>query len=61
MLENVIAHEENTSVWSMCLNPDKSGFVSGGADKTVRFWLFELVDDEETKIKYKKIKILIKI
>jgi U3 small nucleolar RNA-associated protein 12 len=53
MLENVIAHEENTSVWSMCLNPDKSGFVSGGADKTVRFWLFELVDDEQTKTKYK--------
>jgi hypothetical protein len=36
----------------MCLNPDKSGFVSGCADKTVRFWLFELVDDEQTKTKY---------
>ena len=51
MLENVLAHDENTSVWSMCMIPDKSGFLSGGADKTVRFWLFELVDDEELKHK----------
>lgn len=51
MLENVLAHEENSAVWSMCLIPDKSGFVSGGADKTVRFWQFELIDDEELKTK----------
>ena len=29
----------------------QSGFVSGGADKTVRFWNFELIDDEENKNK----------
>ena len=72
MLENVIAHDDETSIWSICLLPDKvilivlkslfieliidlfrqSGFVSGGADKTVRFWNFELVDDEENKNKY---------
>lgn len=49
MLENVLAHDDDTCVWSMCLMPDKSGFVSGGADKNVRFWAFELVDDEESK------------
>ena len=51
MLENVLAHEENSSVWSMCLIPDKSGFVSSVADKTVRFWQFELIDDTELKTK----------
>ena len=44
-----MAHEDDTSVWSLSLLPDKSGFVSGGADKTVRFWTFELVDDEQVK------------
>jgi U3 small nucleolar RNA-associated protein 12 len=26
------------AVWSLALLPDKSGFVSGSADKTVKFW-----------------------
>ncbi|RNA37212.1 WD repeat-containing 3, partial [Brachionus plicatilis] len=51
MLENVIAHDDDTAVWSLALVPDKTGFVSAGADKTVRFWNFELVDDEESKTK----------
>ena len=51
MLENVIAHDNEAAVWSMCFNPDKSGFVSGAADKTVKFWNFELIDDEENKTK----------
>lgn len=51
MLENVIGHEEDSAVWSMALVPDKSGFVSAGADKCVKFWTFELVDDEENPTK----------
>ena len=51
MLENVKAHDEETSIWSMCLVPDNRGFVSGGADKTIRFWDFDLVDDEISKTK----------
>ncbi|CAF0833995.1 unnamed protein product [Brachionus calyciflorus] len=51
MLENVIAHDEDTAIWSLAMMPDKTGYVSGGADKTVRFWNFELVDDEESKTK----------
>lgn len=27
MIENVIAHEDDTSIWSMCLFPDKVSFL----------------------------------
>lgn len=51
MLENVEAHQDNTEVWSLCMIPDKNGFVSGGADHQVKFWSFQFVDDEELKTK----------
>ena len=51
MLENVEAHAKDSEVWSLCLTRDKNGFVSGSADHTVKFWNFELVDDEENKTK----------
>ncbi len=47
MLDNIQGHEEDSSVWSLCLRPDKNGFVSGSADKSVKFWSFNLIDDEE--------------
>ncbi|GAB6030553.1 Dip2/Utp12 protein [Chamberlinius hualienensis] len=34
------AHEG--SVWSVCLTPDLRGFASGGSDKIVKFWEFQL-------------------
>ena len=34
--EEAQAHEG--AVWSVAALPDKSGFVSGGADKAVKFW-----------------------
>ena len=33
------AHEKE--LWSLCLLPDKRGFVSGGGDSLVKFWEFE--------------------
>jgi U3 small nucleolar RNA-associated protein 12 len=51
LLENVSAHTDNSEVWSVYLTPDKTGFVSGSADHTVKFWNFELVDDEENQTK----------
>ena len=51
LLENVSAHADNSEVWSLYLTPDKNGFVSGSADHTVKFWNFELVDDEENQTK----------
>ncbi|XP_071524074.1 WD repeat-containing protein 3 [Panulirus ornatus] len=51
LLEDIIAHEpddkaEDTGVWSVTLTYDGRGFVSGGSDKMVKFWKFELVRDE---------------
>ncbi|KAF8065837.1 wdr3 [Scenedesmus sp. PABB004] len=38
------------AVWSLALLPDKSGFVSGSADKTIKFWTWAVAggdDDDE--------------
>ena len=45
MLEEFEAHEG--ALWSLCVLPDKRGFVTGGADKKVKFWQFELVEVED--------------
>jgi len=37
------AHE--SAIWSLDIQPDNHGFVTGGADKTVKFWEFELIAD----------------
>lgn len=44
LLESVGAH--HGALWSLCLAPDQRGIVTGGADKTVKFWEFELIKDE---------------
>ncbi|XP_045126628.1 WD repeat-containing protein 3-like isoform X2 [Portunus trituberculatus] len=51
LLEDILAHEPDetatdTGVWSVALTHDGRGFVSGGSDKMVKFWKFELVPDE---------------
>lgn len=46
LLETVDAHEG--ALWSVSLSPDQRGIVSGGADKMVKFWDFELVKDENS-------------
>ena len=44
LMEEVEAHEGEA--WAAALTPDLHGLASGGADKTVKFWQFELVADE---------------
>ncbi|XP_029314804.1 WD repeat-containing protein 3 [Cottoperca gobio] len=46
LLETVDAH--TGALWSLCLAPDQRGIVTGSADKTVKFWEFELIKDEGT-------------
>lgn len=46
LLETVDGHDG--ALWSICLAPDQRGIVSGGADKTVKFWDFELSKDQGT-------------
>ncbi|XP_068185981.1 WD repeat-containing protein 3 [Antennarius striatus] len=43
LLETVDAHDG--ALWSLCLDPDQRGIVTGSADKTVKFWEFELIKD----------------
>lgn len=45
LLEEFEAHAG--AVWSICMSPDKRGIISGGSDKLVKFWNFELVADEQ--------------
>lgn len=46
LLETVDAHDG--ALWSICLAPDQRGIVTGGADKTAKFWDFELIKDQGT-------------
>ncbi|XP_066542654.1 WD repeat-containing protein 3 [Hoplias malabaricus] len=46
LLETIQAHDG--ALWSISLSPDQRGIVSGGADKTVKFWDFELIKDSES-------------
>ncbi len=43
-LQSVQAHEG--PIWSICIKPDQRGLVSASADNDLKFWNFELVEDE---------------
>ncbi|KAJ2402394.1 beta transducin [Coemansia sp. RSA 2559] len=47
LVETFEAHE-GKACWSLDMRPDKKGLVSGGADKCVKFWDFELVRDQQS-------------
>ncbi|KAG9236308.1 hypothetical protein BJ875DRAFT_234218 [Amylocarpus encephaloides] len=44
MLDTVKAHEG--AIWSLQVHPDGRSLVSGSADKTCKFWNFEIVQEE---------------
>uniref|UniRef100_A0A8C5T0F5 WD repeat-containing protein 3 n=1 Tax=Laticauda laticaudata TaxID=8630 RepID=A0A8C5T0F5_LATLA len=46
LLETVDAHEG--ALWSISLSSDQCGFITGGADKSVKFWEFQLVKDRNS-------------
>ncbi|XP_030307169.1 WD repeat-containing protein 3 [Calypte anna] len=59
LMETVSAHDG--AVWSIALSPDQRGFVTGGADKCVKFWEFELVKDESSvqkRLSMKHVRVL---
>eukprot|EP00041_Stephanoeca_diplocostata_P026325 m.707758 g.707758 ORF g.707758 m.707758 type:complete len:973 (+) comp22936_c1_seq3:138-3056(+) len=43
------------AIWSMDLQPDKHGFVTGGADHSVNLWEFELIPDEHNNFVSKRL------
>ncbi|NWX52027.1 WDR3 protein, partial [Steatornis caripensis] len=59
LMEALNAHDG--AVWSIALSPDQRGFVTGGADKCVKFWEFELVKDESSvqkRLSMKHVRVL---
>jgi len=48
IIETIEASENGTPIWSICSYPDGKGIVSGGEDKTVKFWDFEAAKLKET-------------
>jgi U3 small nucleolar RNA-associated protein 12 len=45
LLETVDAHEGH-AIWSLQVHPDGKSVVSGGADKTAKFWDFKIVQEQ---------------
>ncbi|XP_063380807.1 WD repeat-containing protein 3 [Cydia fagiglandana] len=56
VIETVPAHQGECS--SIAMTPDSRGCVSGGADKTVKFWQFELIPDPTGESKAKVLSLL---
>ncbi|XP_064413240.1 WD repeat-containing protein 3 [Latimeria chalumnae] len=46
LVETTDAHDG--ALWSISLSPDQRSFVTGGADKRVKFWDFDLVKDDKS-------------
>lgn len=44
MIDKIQAHEG--AVWSLHVHPDGRSLVSGGADKSAKFWNFEIIQEE---------------
>ncbi|KAI8488166.1 Dip2/Utp12 protein [Branchiostoma belcheri] len=55
LLQSVEAHQG--ALWSIAVSPDKRGLVSGGADKLVKFWDFELISDEKFSSTSKRLSV----
>ncbi|RUP50042.1 WD40-repeat-containing domain protein [Jimgerdemannia flammicorona] len=49
LLEMIKAHEG--PVWSLQVRPDKRGLVTGSADKDIKFWDFDMVEEEANRPK----------
>jgi U3 small nucleolar RNA-associated protein 12 len=43
IVESIKAHDG--AVYSLQVRPDKRGLVTGSADKDVKFWDFDMVED----------------
>jgi len=50
LLESVNGHKNGVS--SLVITPDRRGAVSGGADKSIKFWEFDLISDKSHSSRY---------
>lgn len=58
VLEEIPAHTKGTELWSIILQTDLRGCVTGGGDKTCKWWGFELIRDENSESKAKVLSLL---
>ncbi|KAG1137681.1 hypothetical protein G6F37_003581 [Rhizopus arrhizus] len=49
LVESVKAHDG--AIYSLQVRPDKRGFVTGSADKDVKFWDFDMIQDKNSAVK----------
>lgn len=56
LLESIKVH--NGTVWSLCVSPDNRTIVTGGADKTIKFFDFELIDDANFSSSVKRLTLV---
>ncbi|XP_050315636.1 WD repeat-containing protein 3 [Anthonomus grandis grandis] len=56
ILEEIPAHSKDLRALS--LTPDLRGCITGGGDKTVKFWQFELIVDEKSQTKVKVLSLI---
>nr|CAD7392861.1 unnamed protein product [Timema cristinae] len=56
ILEEIPAHTKE--LWSLAIIPDLRGCVTGGGDATVKFWQFELIEDQANNSKAKVLSAL---
>ncbi|KAF2207651.1 hypothetical protein CERZMDRAFT_118978 [Cercospora zeae-maydis SCOH1-5] len=46
LIEKIQAHDEKHAIWSLAVHPDGRSVVTGSADKSAKFWRFDIVDEE---------------
>ncbi|KAG4305834.1 hypothetical protein PORY_000744 [Pneumocystis oryctolagi] len=60
MIERISAHEG--VIWSLKLQPNGQGFITGSSDKTVKFWNLKVDSDssegKESKLHVKEVRVL---
>ncbi|KAK5131422.1 hypothetical protein LTR08_000958 [Meristemomyces frigidus] len=45
LIESIPAHEGH-AIWTLAVHPDGKSVVTGSADKTAKFWRFDIVDED---------------
>jgi U3 small nucleolar RNA-associated protein 12 len=45
LIESIPAHD-GQAIWTLAVQPDGRGVVTGSADKSCKFWRFDIVDEE---------------
>ncbi|CAO3565668.1 unnamed protein product [Mortierella alpina] len=56
MIESIEAHDG--AIWSLQIRPDRRGLVTGSADKDVKFWDFDMVEEQVGQVIKKRLSLV---